>query len=273
MSFSLSPPVKIVAAFGAILVVFAGVGSMLFGRGGSQSATHASVRHTHVAVHKTATVSKTATVHKTTTANGKTKTSATKTATASGKGGTSFHSTVRLTKVHGKLAAITTTTITKNGHTTTTTKTTIVKVTHPKFPTRPRGNLVSADLPAPLQWQLAKHHIVVVSFYDPQSDVDSIAVAEAHAGATAAGAGFLLVNVLDNSLAGPLTALLPGGGLLPDPGILIYRAPGTVAYRIDGFSDRDAVAQAVANAFSGQNGTTVTATSSSSTTVAAGATG
>ena len=202
-------------------------------------------------------------MHKTTSANGTTKTSATKTTTAKGAHGK--------TAVH-KHVAVTTS---PNG-TKTATKTVTVTHTHKhvrKHKALASGNLVSADLPAQLQWQLAKHHIVVVSFYDPQSDVDSIAVAEAHAGATAAGAGFLLVNVLDNSLAGPLTALLPGGGLLPDPGILIYRAPGTVAYRIDGFSDRDAVAQAVANAFSGQNGTTVTATSSSSTTVAAGATG
>jgi hypothetical protein len=133
------------------------------------------------------------------------------------------------------------------------------------------GNLVYSDLPAPLQWQLARHHIVVVSIYSANSDVDSISVAEAHAGATAAGAGFLLVNVLDNSIAGPLTALLPGGGLLPDPGILIYRSPGNIALRIDGFVDRDAVSQAVANAYAGQNGPLTTASSSSSsTTVASG---
>jgi len=71
-----------------------------------------------------------------------------------------------------------------------------------------------------------------------------------------AGAGFLLVNVLDNSLAGLLTGVLPGGGLLPDPGVLIYRAPGTLAIRIDGFADRDAIAQAAADALAGQDGPT-----------------
>jgi hypothetical protein len=111
---------------------------------------------------------------------------------------------------------------------------------------------VYAQLPQALQWQLAHHKVVVVSFYNPSSDVDAITVAEAHAGATAAGAGFLLVSVLDNKVAGILTALLPSGGLLPEPGVLVYRAPGDVALRIDGFVDRDAVAQAATNALAGE---------------------
>jgi hypothetical protein len=111
-----------------------------------------------------------------------------------------------------------------------------------------RGNLVYSTLPKPLQWALSQHKVVVVSLYNPNADVDSIAVAEAHAGAADAGAGFLLVSVLDNKVAGILTALLPGGGLLPDPGVLVYRAPGDIALRLDGFHDRDAIAQAATNA-------------------------
>jgi hypothetical protein len=116
------------------------------------------------------------------------------------------------------------------------------------------GNPVYAQLPKPLQWQLAHHKVVVVSFYNPSSAVDAISVAEAHAGATDAKAGFLLVSVLDNQVAGILTALLPGGGLLPDPGVIIYRAPGDVALRLDGFADRASVAQAATNAIHGETG-------------------
>ena len=116
------------------------------------------------------------------------------------------------------------------------------------------GNAVYAQLPRALQWQLAHHKVVVVSFYNPSSSVDAISVAEAHAGAADAGAGFLLVSVLDNKVAGILTALLPGGGLLPDPGVIIYRAPGDVALRLDGFADRASVAQAATNAIAGENG-------------------
>ena len=130
-----------------------------------------------------------------------------------------------------------------------------------------RGNRVYATLPQPLQWQLAHHKIVVVSFYNPSSDVDAISVAEAHAGALDAGAGFLLVSVLDNKVAGILTALLPGGGLLPDPGVLIYRAPGKVAIRLDGFADRDSVAQAAANAKAGETGPAASAAAAPATTV------
>jgi hypothetical protein len=127
--------------------------------------------------------------------------------------------------------------------------------THKKAkPARFHGNAVYAQLPKPLQWQLAHHKVVVVSFYNPSSSVDAISVAEAHAGATDAGAGFLLVSVLDNKVAGILTALLPGGGLLPDPGVIIYRAPGDIALRLDGFADRASVAQAATNAIAGENG-------------------
>jgi hypothetical protein len=129
-----------------------------------------------------------------------------------------------------------------------------------------RGNRVYANLPRPLQWELAHHKVVVVSLYNPSSDVDAISVAEAHAGAIDAGAGFLLVSVLDNKVAGILTALLPGGGLLPDPGVLVYRAPGDVAIRLDGFADRASVAQAATNVISGQTGPVVSAAAAPATT-------
>jgi hypothetical protein len=135
----------------------------------------------------------------------------------------------------------------------------VAKTAHrARKPSAFHGNPVYAQLPQALQWQLAHHKIVVVSLYNPSSDVDAISVAEAHAGATDAGAGFLLVDVLDNKVAGLLTALLPGGGLLPDPGVLVYRAPGDVAIRLDGFNDRDSVAQAATNALAGQSDTTTT---------------
>jgi hypothetical protein len=117
-----------------------------------------------------------------------------------------------------------------------------------------RGNQVYSNLPGALQWQLAHHKVVVVSIYNRRSDVDSISVAEAHQGADDAKVGFLLVDVLDNKVAGILTALLPGGGLLPDPGVLVYRAPGDIALRLDGFNDRDAVAQAALNVLNGESG-------------------
>jgi len=234
VNFAISPQIRIVALVGVVLVLVAAGGSMMLGRSGSTPDTSA----TNVIVHRHTTP-----MH--------TKTSVT-------------------VKKHGSSKTVVKTSSTKQAHhTVAKTKTTVVHTTKHTAVVH-RGNLVYSDLPAPLQWQLARHHIVVVSIYSADSNVDSISVAEAHAGATQSGAGFLLVNVLDNSLAGPLTALLPGGGLLPDPGILIYRSPGNIAFRIDGFADRDAVAQAVANAFAGMNSPVTTATTPAAS--AAGAT-
>jgi hypothetical protein len=145
-------------------------------------------------------------------------------------------------------------------------KTPVKHATTPRTPAKKakpagyRGNPVYANLPHALQWELAHHKVVVVSVYNPRSDVDAISVAEAHAGAVTAGAGFLLVSVLDNKVAGILTGLLPNGGLLPDPGVLVYKAPGDIAIRLDGFADRDAVAQAATNAIAGELGPAAPAT-------------
>ena len=158
-------------------------------------------------------------------------------------------------------------------------QTTAKQVAAPRTPAKKakpagyRGNPVYATLPRALQWQLAHHKVVVVSIYNPRSDVDAISVAEAHAGAVTAGAGFLLVSVLDNKVAGILTGLLPNGGLLPDPGVLVYKAPGEIAIRLDGFADRDAVAQAATNAISGEMGPAAPATTAPVTPVAAAPTG
>ena len=113
----------------------------------------------------------------------------------------------------------------------------------PKRPVSPVG---TNGLPNALNAALRKHRIVVVSLFDPQSSTDAISYAEAKAGAGEGGAGFLGVSLMDSTTAGALTTALPGGELLPAPGILIYRAPGTLVERIDGFTDRDVVAQAAA---------------------------
>jgi hypothetical protein len=109
---------------------------------------------------------------------------------------------------------------------------------------KPKPVTAANGLPIVLNDALRAHRIVVVSVFDPQSQTDAISYAEARAGAGDISlAGFLGVSVLDDSVAGPLTAALPGGGLLAVPGLLIYRRPGTLVERIDGFADREAVAQ------------------------------
>jgi hypothetical protein len=104
---------------------------------------------------------------------------------------------------------------------------------------------LAAGLPAPIANALGKHPIVVVSLFNPYSEVDGIAFAEARAGAKLAGVGFVPLNVLSQSQAGKLTETL---GLLPDPGVFVYTRPGTLVARISGFADKETVAQAAQNA-------------------------
>jgi hypothetical protein len=101
-------------------------------------------------------------------------------------------------------------------------------------------------LPLAIDRALRTHQIVVVSLFDPESSTDAISYAEARAGAADAKVGFVGVSLLDNPVAAALTSSLPSGGLLPAPGVLVYRRPGTLVQRFDGFVDRDVVAQAAA---------------------------
>jgi hypothetical protein len=100
-------------------------------------------------------------------------------------------------------------------------------------------------LPRLLSAALAKNRVVVVGLYDPDSAVDKISLAEARAGAKAAGVGFVAVNVFAEAQSRPLVRLL---GALENPGILVYRRPDALVSRISGFADSETVAQAAANA-------------------------
>jgi hypothetical protein len=128
------------------------------------------------------------------------------------------------------------------------TKPPVVATKHAAKPTATKPKPPANGLPIVLNDLFRQHRIVVVSVFDPQDKTDAISYAEARAGAADAGAGFLGVSVLDDSVAGPLTAALPDQGLLPVPGILIYRRPGVLIQRVDGFQDRDGVAQLAAGA-------------------------
>jgi hypothetical protein len=107
---------------------------------------------------------------------------------------------------------------------------------------------LNSALPVPLAQALATNPTVVAVLYNPQSEVDGIAVAEARAGAELAGAGFVALSVLSQRDVGKLTEQL---GLLPDPAVLVFTRPAHLAARIDGFSDKETVAQAAQNAARG----------------------
>ena len=100
-------------------------------------------------------------------------------------------------------------------------------------------------LPAALAAALASHRVVVVSLYAPRVELDDMALREAQAGAAAAGAGFVALDVLNESQAKPLTKKL---GVLEDPSVLVFRRPSEVVVRFSGFADKQTVAQAARNA-------------------------
>jgi hypothetical protein len=106
----------------------------------------------------------------------------------------------------------------------------------------------AAGLPEPLALAFGRYRTVVVSLYDPYSQVDGTSFAEAKAGAALAGVGFVPLSVLSQRDVGKLTEQL---GLLPDPGVLVYVRPGTLAAKIAGFADKETVAQAAHNAANG----------------------
>jgi len=108
---------------------------------------------------------------------------------------------------------------------------------------------LAAGLPARVAHALGRAPVVVVELTDPQSEVDAIAYAEAGAGAALAGVPFVPLNVLSQRDVGKLTEQF--GSTLPEPGLLIYTRPAHLAVRIDGFVDKETVAQAALNAASG----------------------
>jgi len=108
-------------------------------------------------------------------------------------------------------------------------------------------------MPAALALALRSHSVVVVSLFTPDASVDSMATAEARNGALAAHVGFVAFNVADEKIVAPLSSLLtgaptPADRVLDGPAVLVFVRPRALFVRLNGFADRDTVAQAAANA-------------------------
>jgi hypothetical protein len=120
----------------------------------------------------------------------------------------------------------------------------------PVAPGKPKPSVLAQNgLPLPIMLALKAHRVVVVALVVPGAELDELAVAEAQAGAKAAGAGFVTLNVLRDAIGRPLARKL---GVIQTPALLVYRRPANVVVRFEGFADRDTVAQAVASALAGR---------------------
>jgi hypothetical protein len=116
----------------------------------------------------------------------------------------------------------------------------------PVKPAKPVVKL-NAGLPPALAGALTSHRVAVVSFVTPDSGIDEMAAMEAAAGARAAGAAFVTVDVSRERAARPFSLML---GVLKAPTVLVFKRPGELFVRLDGFADLDTVAQAADNAYS-----------------------
>jgi hypothetical protein len=124
---------------------------------------------------------------------------------------------------------------------------------------------LKAGLPRSVAHALAAHPVAVVQLTSQDDAVAKLALGEAHAGATLAGAGFVTIPVDGNG--GDVEVMTRLLGKLPvSPATLVYIRPATLFLTLQGFNDRTVVQQAAANA----TAPSTTATPVSTTTVAAG---
>lgn len=96
-----------------------------------------------------------------------------------------------------------------------------------------------------LERALRRDRAVVVVFYTPGSAVDSVAIREGRAGALAVDAGFLSVNVKRNR---QVEKLAGEHGVTEAPAVLVFTRGPRVTTHVEGYADRETVAQAVTNA-------------------------
>jgi hypothetical protein len=111
-------------------------------------------------------------------------------------------------------------------------------------PARPKVKL-NAGLPPALARALTARPVAVVAFVTPDARLDEMAASEAAAGARAGGAAFVSVDVSKERATRPFALKL---GVLQAPTVLVFKRPGDLFVRLDGFTDLDVVAQAAENA-------------------------
>jgi hypothetical protein len=116
----------------------------------------------------------------------------------------------------------------------------------PQAKPKPAAKPVLNPTLAALRREFSENGVAVVVFYNPEDDRDSLAVLEARAGADAANAGFVAVNVLNEKAVRGLAAAFE---VLRAPAVVVVVPPRRVKARFLEYVDRATVEQAVENAW------------------------
>jgi hypothetical protein len=109
---------------------------------------------------------------------------------------------------------------------------------------KPTPTATPNELPLAVRKALVHNRVVVVMLYDPTAKIDGAALAEAKAGAKLGKGAFVPIDVRRKSV----DSLNARYGAVHDPAVLVLSRPGSLVVRIDGFADKDTVAQAALNA-------------------------
>jgi hypothetical protein len=105
--------------------------------------------------------------------------------------------------------------------------------------------VIDQNLPGPLRHALHQSKLVVAVIWAPGVAGDGDAVQAARQGAKAAHVGFTALNVNQDPVAAALAAWVPHAS---DPTVLVVGRPGQIVTELDGWVDKDMVAQAALDA-------------------------
>ena len=227
-----SAPVRVVALVALLAALAMGAWMMTAGRGASESSD---VAEPLAPVHRAEAVASNLDSHNSATAVGKPETAAAKPAPAAAKPATAVGKPAKATPTK---VAVQPTAAAKKPVATKSNRTRMAV----KEDAKPK---LLAGAPTTIAGLLANHSVVVVLLYDAQSKVDEYSLAEAALGAKESRAGFLRVDVRNEKLARHFTNAY---GVLQAPSLLVFKRPGTLSLKLNGFVDHQTVEQAALNA-------------------------
>lgn len=118
----------------------------------------------------------------------------------------------------------------------------------PATPAKPKVVLL-AGLPHSIASRLMHSRVTVVSVYSGTAASDHASLAQARAGAKAAGVPFVAINVLNEKAARQLQAF---GGTMTTPTVLVVKRPGKIVAKFESVVDDAVVQQAAHNARGGK---------------------